>query len=186
MRGWSKKKYSERCLKSLKPLSDTKNKTDSEIIDQWVFNPLDKNFRVVKGEVCQLCGKPHNKYQFKIENSLNGNFLWIGSQCVKNMNFPFFNGELNTDIKGNILNSFIERYKFNENLEALSEFLKNISFDGYNKIISDLRNKKTIKEKQKKEIKKQYNIIGLGFSNEEEEFFLELPSWVIEIIKGGK
>jgi len=128
---WSDK-YVNRCICSLKLLSKVeKDTTNSEIIEQWIFNPLLENFRVVNGEVCQLCGKPHNKYQFKIENILNGNSIWIGSQCVLNMNFPFFNKEGNTDIKGKILNNFIERYNYEQDLKRLRNFLLSIKFYDY-------------------------------------------------------
>jgi hypothetical protein len=35
------------------------------------------------GASCELCGHPHLRHKFEIENVTTGRHLWVGSECIK-------------------------------------------------------------------------------------------------------
>lgn len=62
-----------------------------KMIDEWQFKPKSE-VAVYVGSIlnndnkCELCGQT-NKRMYFISNSLNGNILQVGSQCIKKFNF---------------------------------------------------------------------------------------------------
>lgn len=71
--------FPQRVRDNILPLSE--NQTLAEAFDEWRFaeETIDHEQR---GEVCQLCEQEDLRYHFLIENELNGNQLWVGSQCI--------------------------------------------------------------------------------------------------------
>lgn len=71
--------YSQRVRESILPLSvgDTLPKAFEEwsVTDDVIDHETPR-------ETCELCGQESLRYQFEIRNSLNGNTMWIGSQCI--------------------------------------------------------------------------------------------------------
>jgi len=71
--------FPQRVRDNILPLSE--NATVAEAFDEWLFaeETIDHEQCV---EVCQLCEQEDLRYHFLIENELNGNQLWVGSQCI--------------------------------------------------------------------------------------------------------
>lgn len=76
--------YLERAKKTLYEFSVTtlpyEQTNFKELKDQWEYTG---NVEYVDDEVCQLCGKEHVMWIFKIINKINKNTLWVGSECIK-------------------------------------------------------------------------------------------------------
>lgn len=79
--------YSQRIRDSILPLSvgDTLPKAFEEwsVTDRVVDHETPE-------ETCEFCGQESLRYQFEIRNTLNGNTLWVGSQCILKFGLSVF------------------------------------------------------------------------------------------------
>ncbi|MFN9470991.1 hypothetical protein [Acidovorax sp.] len=71
--------FPQRVRDNILPLSE--NEAVADAFNEWVFaeETVDHEQCI---EVCQLCEQEDLRYHFLIENELNGNQLWVGSQCI--------------------------------------------------------------------------------------------------------
>lgn len=64
----------------------------TRLIYQWKFINSPNNVRYCKDnkQVCELCGRPENVYQYKIINESKSKpiQIWVGSTCIKRFNIP--------------------------------------------------------------------------------------------------
>lgn len=172
-----KRGYIKRCFNNLSNKSSNKlNESSSiddylKIIDEWFFIPSVNNFRVVSGCNCELCGRPENIYQFRLINKVNNNALWIGSSCIKNMDFQF-RGVKTSTIKDDILSIFINKYKEKERKKKVISFIIFCRGDDIYLIKKVLLDKK-ITDKDLKNIKE-------GFYNKTK--LKTLPDWFLKLV----
>ncbi|KFJ10201.1 hypothetical protein DR66_1279 [Delftia acidovorans] len=65
-------------------------------------------------EMCELCGQESLRYHFEIRNSLNGNQLWIGSQCILKFDLSVFED-------GRVLSAADAKRKIQRMLEGMQQ-----------------------------------------------------------------
>ena len=65
-------------------------------------------------EMCELCGQESLRYHFEIRNSLNGNRLWIGSQCILKFDLSVFED-------GRVLSAADAKRKIQRMLEGMQQ-----------------------------------------------------------------
>lgn len=110
--------FPQRVRDNILPLSE--NETVTEAFDEWVFaeETIDHEQPV---EVCQLCEQEDLRYHFLIENELNGNQLWVGSQCILRFEVGVFEGgrKLSPKDAKRKLNQIYQRMRFDACIKAL-------------------------------------------------------------------
>lgn len=66
------------------PLSVEKNNLANALREWEYYGDVNDLGRC--GAKCELCGYPDIRYQFLITNKINGNHIFIGSECINNFN----------------------------------------------------------------------------------------------------
>lgn len=127
----TKKAYIARVIDNLRKKSYHKN--DKELmVNEWLFIDHPDNIReLVEHEECQLCGKPENIYQFRIQNKITMEHIWTGSICIKNFSIPVFDsdGERIKSVQkmDSIFNTNIKELKEKKRLELIKILIEGIN-----------------------------------------------------------
>jgi len=79
--------YPQRVRDNILPLSVAG--TLPEAFEEWSFTGYSIDYEKPE-ETCQLCDQEELRYHFEIRNSLTGNFLLVGSQCILKFNISVF------------------------------------------------------------------------------------------------
>ncbi|MFD3274318.1 hypothetical protein ACE3MS_29925 [Paenibacillus dendritiformis] len=102
----------ERVKANIFPVSQEKNNV-KKALKEWIYR---NNFYDVEipDETCELCDHPNIRYQFEIYNTINGNILQVGSECINKFD------EIGVvDQKGNILSVEAAKRKVNRDKNKL-------------------------------------------------------------------
>lgn len=84
--------YSQRVRESILQLSV--GNTLPKAFEEWTVTESVLDHETPQ-ETCELCGQGSLRYQFEIKNSLTGNTLWVGSQCILKFGLSVFeNGRI--------------------------------------------------------------------------------------------
>jgi hypothetical protein len=110
--------FPQRVRDNILPLSE--NETVADAFDEWVFaeETIDHEECV---EICQLCEQEDLRYHFLIENELNGNQLWVGSQCILRFDVGVFEQgrKLSPKDAKKKLNRIYQRMRFEVCIKAI-------------------------------------------------------------------
>ncbi|MBN3777343.1 hypothetical protein G3O06_07210 [Burkholderia sp. Ac-20345] len=103
--------YSQRVRDNILPLSigDTLPKA----FEEWTVTESVVDHETPR-ETCELCGQESLRYQFEIRNSLTGNTLWVGSQCILKFGLSVFEN-------GRILSPEDAKKKINRIMEQMRQ-----------------------------------------------------------------
>jgi hypothetical protein len=96
----------ERVRRNIFPVSQEK-KVLTKALNEWVYYGEMFDLENID-ESCELCDHPNIRYQFVIVNTLNGNILLIGSECINRFNIGVI------DKNGKILNDNEARRKVSQ------------------------------------------------------------------------
>jgi len=103
--------YSQRVRESILPLSV--GDTLPQAFEEWSVTDQVIDHETPH-ETCELCGQEALRYQFEIQNSLNGNRLWIGSQCIHKFGLSVFEN-------GRVLSPELAKKKINRLMEQMRQ-----------------------------------------------------------------
>jgi hypothetical protein len=126
----AKQAYIKRVILSMRRYSREIRKTPL-MIDEWRFIDLPDNVREVDYFKCELCGQPENVYQFRIQNTVTGGYIWTGSVCIENFSIPVYNkeGERVTDEEeiSEIFKSNVKDMKEQKRIDLIKSLINDIN-----------------------------------------------------------
>jgi hypothetical protein len=127
--------YTQRVRDSILPLSVSD--TLPEAFREWYFTEeiIDRETPI---ETCQLCGQEELRYHFEIQNEVNDNTLWVGSQCILKFDVSVFED-------GRLLSAVEARRKLDKltekmRLDSCIKALKNLATSENNEVLNNALN----------------------------------------------
>jgi len=139
--------YPQRVRESILPLSvgDTLPKA----FEEWsVTDNVEDHGRPT--ESCQLCGQENLRYEFEIRNSLNGNTMWIGSQCIHKFSLSVFEDgrKLSEEDAKKKINRLLEQMRQNACINALDALAASEANDILKNALAYFKKNKYLSPKQ--------------------------------------
>ncbi|MGV2887237.1 hypothetical protein [Paenibacillus taichungensis] len=113
---------------------------------EWELKSVLSEDSVGFSNICELCGNPHLKTNFKIYNPLTDQTLNVGSRCI--IRFGLLKGNIDVETGSLIINGFMDLQHFTLQVRALTKSVMILSpeakdyqmfYEGLKKVL-DLRN----------------------------------------------
>ena len=118
-----KSTYRMRVCQNILPLSQADKVP--EALKEWFFNGYAEDHDKPVA-TCELCDKYGLRYRFQIENHLNQNKLWVGSECILKFAIPVYEAGVLLDRRGarRKLNNLMKRRQHESCVKVLEGVVK--------------------------------------------------------------
>lgn len=141
------KTFPERVKTRILPLSESGNIRLA--IEEWQFTDrVHDNGHAV--ENCDFCGHESIRYQFEIENTHNGNRIWVGSSCILRFEIPvLYQGKrLDTTAAKKRMENLAFEVRRQSCISALEKLAHNESSDALHNALVQYKRRRTLTPRQ--------------------------------------